>query len=113
LRLGDLDAQRDWGFAGDCVRGMWLMLQQKEADDYVIATGESHSVKARLDAVGRLHGPRDDNGRCGSEALRTLTVEVSAQGDVPTRHVDTQVQELPVRERSKVRPAGLQPGISG
>jgi GDPmannose 4,6-dehydratase len=45
LRLGNLDAQRDWGFAGDYVRAMWLMLQQKEADDYVIATGESHSVK--------------------------------------------------------------------
>ena len=45
LRLGNLDAQRDWGFAGDYVRAMWLMLQQTEADDYVIATGESHSVK--------------------------------------------------------------------
>ncbi len=45
LRLGNLDAQRDWGFAGDYVRAMWLMLQQDEADDYVIATGESHSVR--------------------------------------------------------------------
>jgi len=45
LRLGNLDAQRDWGFAGDYVRAMWLMLQQEEADDYVIATGESHSVR--------------------------------------------------------------------
>jgi GDPmannose 4,6-dehydratase len=45
LRLGNLDAQRDWGFAGDYVRAMWLMLQQSQADDYVIATGESHSVK--------------------------------------------------------------------
>lgn len=45
LRLGNLDAQRDWGFAGDYVRAMWLMLQQDNADDYVIATGESHSVK--------------------------------------------------------------------
>ena len=45
MRLGNLDAQRDWGFAGDYVRAMWLMLQQEEADDYVIATGESHSVK--------------------------------------------------------------------
>jgi GDPmannose 4,6-dehydratase len=45
LRLGNLDAQRDWGFAGDYVRAMWLMLQQEKADDYVIATGESHSVK--------------------------------------------------------------------
>jgi GDPmannose 4,6-dehydratase len=45
LGLGNLDAQRDWGFAGDYVRAMWLMLQQDQPDDYVIATGESHSVK--------------------------------------------------------------------
>jgi GDPmannose 4,6-dehydratase len=44
LGLGNLDAQRDWGFAGDYVRAMWLMLQQDRADDFVIATGESHSV---------------------------------------------------------------------
>ncbi len=45
LALGNLDAKRDWGFAGDYVEAMWLMLQQKEPDDYVIATGETHSVK--------------------------------------------------------------------
>jgi GDPmannose 4,6-dehydratase len=45
LTLGNLDAQRDWGYAGDYVRAMWLMLQQDEADDYVIATGVSHSVR--------------------------------------------------------------------
>jgi GDPmannose 4,6-dehydratase len=45
LALGNLDAQRDWGFAGDYVRAMWLMLQQDQADDYVIATGETHSVR--------------------------------------------------------------------
>ncbi|QCT04501.1 GDP-mannose 4,6-dehydratase [Paenibacillus algicola] len=45
LRLGNLDALRDWGYAKDYVECMWLMLQQKEADDYVIATGEVHSVK--------------------------------------------------------------------
>ena len=45
LPLGNLKAQRDWGFAGDYVRAMWLMLQQGEADDYVIATGRSHSVQ--------------------------------------------------------------------
>ena len=45
LALGNLDAKRDWGFAGDYVRAMWLMLQQDEADDYVIATGETHSVQ--------------------------------------------------------------------
>jgi GDPmannose 4,6-dehydratase len=45
LRLGNLDAMRDWGFAGDYVEGMWLMLQQDEPHDYVIATGEEHSVR--------------------------------------------------------------------
>ncbi len=45
LRLGNLDAQRDWGFAGDYVRAMWLMLQQDKADDYVVATGETHEVR--------------------------------------------------------------------
>ena len=45
LSIGNLDAQRDWGFAGDYVRAMWLMLQQERPDDYVIATGVSHSVR--------------------------------------------------------------------
>ncbi|MDQ2873173.1 MAG: GDP-mannose 4,6-dehydratase, partial [Candidatus Eremiobacteraeota bacterium] len=45
LRLGNLDAKRDWGFAGDYVRAMWLMLQQSEPDDYVIATGRTHTVR--------------------------------------------------------------------
>ena len=45
LRLGNLEAKRDWGFAGDYVEAMWLMLQQDEPSDYVIATGEEHSVR--------------------------------------------------------------------
>lgn len=45
LVLGNLDAKRDWGFAGDYVRAMWLMLQQEKPDDYIIATGETHSVR--------------------------------------------------------------------
>ena len=49
LQLGNLDARRDWGFAGDYVRAMWLMLQQPEPDDYVIATGTSHSVRDLVD----------------------------------------------------------------
>jgi GDPmannose 4,6-dehydratase len=56
LGLGNLDAQRDWGFAGDYVRAMWLMLQQDEPDDYVVATGRTHTVRefCRLafDSVG-------------------------------------------------------------
>jgi len=49
LYLGNLDARRDWGFAGDYVAAMWLMLQQDEPDDYVIATGQTHSVRQFLD----------------------------------------------------------------
>jgi GDPmannose 4,6-dehydratase len=45
LPMGNLDAQRDWGFAGDYVRAMWLMLQQDQPDDYVVATGKTHTVK--------------------------------------------------------------------
>jgi GDPmannose 4,6-dehydratase len=45
LRLGNLDSQRDWGFAGDYVKAMWLMLQQNQPDDYVVATGQTHTVK--------------------------------------------------------------------
>lgn len=48
LRLGNLDARRDWGFAGDYVEAMWMMLQQERPDDYVIATGETHSVEEFL-----------------------------------------------------------------
>lgn len=49
LRMGNLDAKRDWGFSGDYVRAMWLMLQQDTPDDYVIATGETHSVREFLE----------------------------------------------------------------
>jgi GDPmannose 4,6-dehydratase len=51
LRLGNLDAKRDWGFARDYVEGMWRMLQQDEPDDYVIATGETHSVREFCEEV--------------------------------------------------------------
>ena len=49
LRMGNLDAKRDWGFSGDYVRAMWMMLQQDKPDDYVIATGETHSVREFLE----------------------------------------------------------------
>ncbi|PKK83934.1 MAG: GDP-mannose 4,6-dehydratase [candidate division Zixibacteria bacterium HGW-Zixibacteria-1] len=51
LALGNLDAERDWGFAGDYVRAMWLMLQQDKSQDYVIATGRSHSVKSFVETA--------------------------------------------------------------
>lgn len=59
LRLGNLDARRDWGYAGDYVKAMWLMLQQGEPDDYVVATGATHSVRelceVAFDHVGLNH----------------------------------------------------------
>jgi GDPmannose 4,6-dehydratase len=51
LRLGNLDARRDWGYAGDYVKAMWLMLQQDKPDDYVVATGETHSVEQFLNVA--------------------------------------------------------------
>lgn len=51
LRLGHLDAQRDWGFAGDYVEAMWLMLQQPTADDYVVATGQTHTVQRLVEVA--------------------------------------------------------------
>jgi len=54
LYLGNLDAKRDWGFAGDYVEAMWLMLQQEKPDDYVVATGETRSVREFLDEVFNL-----------------------------------------------------------
>jgi len=56
LLLGDLDARRDWGYAGDAVEAMWLMLQQDEPDDYVVATGAAHSVRELVEVAFRCVG---------------------------------------------------------
>jgi GDPmannose 4,6-dehydratase len=66
LRLGNLDAQRDWGFAGDYVEAMWLMLQQDEPSDYVVATGEPHSVREFAEIAFE---------RAGLEAGRHIVVD--------------------------------------
>lgn len=62
LVLGNLDAKRDWGFAGDYVEAMWLMLQQDEADDYVISTGETHTIQSLLDNAFAAVGIDDWSG---------------------------------------------------
>jgi GDPmannose 4,6-dehydratase len=79
LVLGDLDATRDWGYAGDYVRAMWLMLQQDEPDDYVISSGESHSVRelvecafARVDLDWREHVRVDRALQRGAAELHRL-----------------------------------------
>jgi GDPmannose 4,6-dehydratase len=56
LRMGNLDARRDWGFAGDYVEAMWRMLQQSTPDDYVVATGETHSVKELVEVAFKCVG---------------------------------------------------------
>jgi GDPmannose 4,6-dehydratase len=76
LRLGNLDAQRDWGFAGDYVEAMWLMLQQDEPDDYVIATGEEHSVQEFADiAFGHVGLGAGDYIKTDPEFLRPAEVD--------------------------------------
>lgn len=58
LELGNLDAQRDWGFAGDYVEGMWRILQAETPDDYVLASGETHTIRRFIEAAGEILGMR-------------------------------------------------------
>ena len=77
LSLGNLDAGRDWGFAGDFVRAMWLMLNQDQPDDYVIATGETHSVRDFLDeAFGSLDLDWNDYVTVNPKLIRPLEKEI-------------------------------------
>ncbi len=76
LRLGNLDAERDWGFAGDYVRAMWLMLQEDEPDDFVIATGVAHSVRYCVEvAFDHVGLSVDDHVVIDSSFLRPAEVE--------------------------------------
>ena len=85
LVLGNLDALRDWGHAEDYVRGMWMMLQQEEADDYVLATNETHSVREFVEKTFKLRGIelRWEGKGLDEKGVDTLTgrvlVRVSAQ----------------------------------
>ena len=81
LALGNLDAQRDWGFAGDYVEAMWLMLQQPQADDFVVATGESHSVQEFLELTfDRLELDWSKHVEFDPRLMRPAEVDV-LQGD--------------------------------
>lgn len=76
LVLGNLDAERDWGFAGDYVEAMWLMLQQEEPVDYVVATGETHSVREFVDlAFERVGLEPDRHVRTDPKFLRPAEVD--------------------------------------
>jgi GDPmannose 4,6-dehydratase len=78
LVLGNLDSRRDWGFAGDYVEAMWLMLQQEQADDYVIATGETHSISDFVEAAFAHVGIEDWQRyvRQSPEFMRPAEVDV-------------------------------------
>jgi GDPmannose 4,6-dehydratase len=75
LQMGNLDAERDWGFAGDYVRGMWLMLQQDVPEDYVVATGVAHSVRHLLErAFGHVGLDYGDHVEVAQDLLRPADV---------------------------------------
>ncbi len=86
LYLGNLDARRDWGHAADYVRAMWLMLQQDAPDDYVVATGESHSVREFLDLAASLAGVEwKSHVETDPRYFRPTEVDV-LQGDASKAH---------------------------
>jgi GDPmannose 4,6-dehydratase len=77
VRLGNLEAQRDWGFAGDYVRAMWLMLQQDQPDDFVVATGQTHSVRELCEvAFGRVGLHWEDHVVVDEKFLRPAEVDI-------------------------------------
>ena len=76
MALGNLDAERDWGYAKDYVEAMWLMLQQDEPQDFVIATGETHSVRELVDlSFGHVGLDPDDHVEIDPRFLRPAEVE--------------------------------------
>ena len=113
LYLGNLDAKRDWGYAGDYVKAMWLMLQQEDPEDYVIATGESHSVREFVEkAFGEIgikivwEGSGADETGKDSEAGKSL-VKIDPDYFRPTE-VDFLLGD-PTKARSKL---GWEPTVS-
>jgi GDPmannose 4,6-dehydratase len=85
LTLGNLDAKRDWGFAGDYVEAMWLMLQQDEADDYVVATGETHSIRDLLEVAFAHVGIEDWSGYVKQDPRFMRPAEVDLLIGDPTK----------------------------
>ena len=84
LALGNLDARRDWGFAGDYVRAMWLMLQREVPDDYVIASGESHTVRELVE-IAFSHADLDWNQYVRTDPSLLRPAEVDLLVGDPTR----------------------------
>jgi GDPmannose 4,6-dehydratase len=122
LRLGDLSARRDWGYAGDYVRAMWLMLQAEQPDDYVVATGEPHTVEefvaAAFEHVGldwRRHVKRDESlvrGAADSPALVGNPTKIRERlgwepevgfDELVRRMVDADLEELRAQAAASAR----------
>jgi len=80
LKLGNLTAQRDWGYAPEYVEGMWMMMQQKKPDDYVLATNEAHSVKELVEEACKVAGISSKHVVSSKENLRPFDVQ-SLKGD--------------------------------
>lgn len=103
LQLGNMDAMRDWGYAGDYVAAMWLMLQEEQADDYVVGTGESHSVREfvqeAFSEIGKVvewsgEGP-DEQGRINGELVVAVDPQFYRPNDVNFLNGDShKVREL-------------------
>ena len=113
LYLGNLDAKRDWGYAGDYVRGMWMMLQQEEPEDYVIASGESHTVREFVEKAFLEVGKDLEWQGSGEEELGRdeKTGEIVVQVD-PRYFRPTEVEHLlgdPTKARENL---GWEPEIS-
>jgi GDPmannose 4,6-dehydratase len=88
LRLGNLDAKRDWGYAGDYVQGMWLMLQQDSPDDYVVGTGQTHSVRELCQvAFGHLGLKYEDYVKVDPRFLRPADVDLLVSDPSKARSV--------------------------
>ena len=85
IALGNLDAKRDWGFAGDYVEAMWLMLQQEQADDYVVATGETHSIREFLEIAFAHVGIEDWQGKVTQDPRFLRPAEVDMLIGDPTK----------------------------
>jgi GDPmannose 4,6-dehydratase len=112
LYLGNLDAKRDWGFAGDYIEAMWLMLQQTEPDDYVVATGETHAVREFAEKVfARLDMPLEWQGTgIHEKGIDTRTGKIVVEVD-PKYFRPAEVDLLlgdPTKARTKL---GWQPKV--
>ena len=95
INLGNLNAERDWGFAGDYVEAMWLMMQQEKSDDYIIATGQTHSVRFFAEQAAKVIGidiewdidGLSERGFCNKTGKTIISVDSSFNRPAETEHL--------------------------